>query len=284
MRILILFLLFSVFSINMHSQHKHAYKIFNSKGKHVSYGKMIKSLEKSEIVLFGEFHNNPIIHWLEYEVANDLSNKRKLILGAEMFETDNQQVLNKYIAGEIDQKGLDTLARLWSNFTTDYKPLVDFSKKNRIKFIATNIPRHYATKVFKEGLESLMMLSEDDKKWIAPLPIKYDVSLPNYKKMLTMMGGHGGENLPKAQAVKDATMANNIFINLNKDSLFLHYNGSYHSDNYEGIFWYLKQLDLKLNISTISTVEQLDLKKLEKNHINKADFIIVVPENMTKTF
>jgi uncharacterized iron-regulated protein len=48
-----------------------------------------------------------------------------------MIETDNQQALNQYLAGKIDQKALDSLARLWSNYKTDYKPLVDFAKDNQ---------------------------------------------------------------------------------------------------------------------------------------------------------
>lgn len=98
------------------------------------------------------------------------------------------------------------------------------------------------------------------------------------------MGGHGGENLPKAQAIKDATMAYFIHKNLKNNSLFIHFNGSYHSDNFEGIFWYLKQLNTELKIKTISTVEQNSIEKLEVSNKNKADFIIAVPENMIKTY
>lgn len=120
-----------------------------------------------------------------------------------MIETDNQQALNQYLKGEITQKGLDTLARLWNNHKTDYKPLVDFAKNNRTPFIATNVPRRYASMVFREGFEALNSLPSNEKKWIAPLPIPYDSTLPGYVKMIEMMGGHGGENLPKAQALKD---------------------------------------------------------------------------------
>ena len=47
------------------------------------------------------------------------------------------------------------MARLWNNFKTDYKPLVDFAKDNNLKFIATNIPRRFASLVFKGGFEVL---------------------------------------------------------------------------------------------------------------------------------
>lgn len=100
------------------------------------------------------------------------------------------------------------------------------------------------------------------------------------------MGGdaHTGLNFPKAQAIKDATMAYSILEHYQAGSAFLHLNGSYHSDNYEGILWYLQQDQPDLKYSTITTVAQKDLKVLENENKKKADFIIVVPENMTKTY
>jgi uncharacterized iron-regulated protein len=234
--------------------------------------------------LFGELHNNPIVHWLQFEATADLSLKRKLTLGAEMFEADNQQQLNQYLASEIDQKAFDTLARLWKNYPTDYKPLVDFAKENKLKFIATNVPRSYASAVYKGGFEALDTISVLEKNWIAPLPIKYDANLPGYIKIKEMMGGHGGDNLPKAQAVKDATMGYFILKNKEENRLFIHYNGSYHSDNYEGIYWYLKQSKPNLKVTTVSVIEQDEIESFNKDNKSKADFIIIVPTTMTKTY
>ncbi|SDX97128.1 Uncharacterized iron-regulated protein [Lutibacter oricola] len=284
MQKLIVFLLISVISIQSYSQKKQAYQIFNSKGKKVSYKKMLKKMSKTDVVLFGEHHNNSIIHWLQLEATKDLSNKRELTLGAEMFEADNQIQLNEYLSGKIDQKAFDTVARLWSNYKTDYKPLVDFAKENQFKFITTNIPRRYASKVFRGGFEALETLTSEEKSWMAPLPIKYDANLPGYVKMKSMMGGHGGDNLPKAQAVKDAAMGYFILKNREQEKLFIHYNGSYHSDNFEGIYWYLKQDEPNLNIVTISISEQETIKKLKEDNKQTADFIIAVPSSMTKTY
>ena len=205
-------------------------------------------------------------------------------MGAEMFEADNQTQLNDYLAGEIDEKAFDTVARLWKNFSTDYKPLVDFAKTNNIKFIASNVPRRFAGLIFKGGFKALEKLSDEEKSWVAPLPISYDKNLPGYIKMKTMMGGHGGDNLPKAQAIKDATMSYFILKNRENNKLFIHYNGSYHSDNYEGINWYLNQSNSNLKIVTVSVVEQENVKKFNKENKFKADFIIVVPTTMTKTY
>lgn len=272
------------FSLAVFAQQKPAYILYNAKGKKVSYKKMIKQLAKKDIVLFGEYHNNAIAHWLQLTVTKDLGKARTLVLGAEMFEADNQQPLNDYLTGKINGKGLDTAARLWNNYKTDYAPLVDYAKENKLPFIATNIPRRYASMVSKKGFEVLDTLSSLEKTWMAPLPMDYDASLPGYVKMLEMMGGHGGANMPKAQASKDATMAYFILQNYKPGSLFIHFNGAFHSDNYDGINWYLKRKRPELKYGTITTVSQKNIKSLLDENKGKADFIICVDADMTNTY
>ena len=266
------------------AQDKKAYQIFDKNGKKTSYEKLLKAGEKADVVLFGEYHDNSVVHWLQLEFTKDLAQKKDLVLGAEMLEADNQKQLDQYLKGEINQKQLDSSARLCKNYKTDYKPLVDFAKEKKFSFIATNVPRRYASLVFKKDLVALDSLSAQEKSWIAPLPIEFDINLPGYKSMMGMQGGHAGEKMPKAQAIKDATMAYFINKNRKENSVFIHYNGTYHSDNFEGINWYLRKLDAGIKIVTIATVEQKDISKLEAEHYNKADFILVIDEDVTKTY
>ncbi len=273
-------ILLSIF--NMQAQDKPAYILYNNKGKKVKYKKMLQTLEQADIILFGEYHNDPIAHWLQLEVAQDLNQVTKLMLGAEMFEADNQKPLDAFLKGEIDRATLDTLARLWPNYDTDYAPLVNFAKANQLPFIATNIPRRYASKLFREGMDALNDLTDEEKSWMTPLPFEFDVNVPSYKAMLDMADGN--EDFPRAQAIKDATMSHFILKYYQNGSTFLHFNGAYHSDNYEGILWYLKRKKTNLIYHTITTVLQNDIKKLEKENLGKADFIICVPNNMTRTY
>lgn len=263
---------------------KNPHVIYNAKGKKVSYEKMLKNLQVKDVILFGEYHNNPISHWLQYELTADLHESRKMILGAEMFEADNQIPLSDYIQEKINSDELDSLARLWPNYATDYAPLVDFAKDNQLEFIATNIPRRYANMVYKKGFEALDSLSVEEQAWMAPLPIAFDITLPTYQKILEQMGDHGTPELVKAQATKDATMAHFILANFEEDHLFLHYNGAYHSDYYEGILWYLQRENPDLDYATITTVSQENVNKLLEENKSKADFIICVDEHMTTTY
>jgi hypothetical protein len=65
---------------------------------------------------------------------------------------------------------------------------------------------------------------------------------------------------------------------------FLHYNGSYHSDNHEGTTWYVRLNGQKLpefpKVLTISCVEQADVEKLDSANRELADYIIVIPDDM----
>ncbi|MFN4313094.1 MAG: ChaN family lipoprotein [Chitinophagaceae bacterium] len=272
------------FGTLLKAQDKPAYVLYDSKGKKVSYKKMIRLLARQDFVLFGEFHNNPISHWLQMEVTKDCDRSRDLVLAFEMLEQDNQDAVDLYLKGSINQKGLDSAARLWNNYKTDYAPLVNYAKDQKIPVVASNVPRRYASLVFSGGLEALDTLPASVKAWIAPLPIAYDPELPGYKKMKEMMPGHGGDNLPKAQAIKDASMAHFSLKAYQPGKLVIHFNGAYHSDNYEGILWYLRKEAPQLKYSTITTVSQKDIHKLAKENIGRADFIICVDEDMTTSY
>jgi len=278
-------LLLLVFNLTQ-SQEKRAFSLYTQEGEEISYDTVLDSLSKTNVVLFGEFHNNPISHWLQFEVVSDLkTSKTNLAIGAEMFETDTQSVLNLYLKDSLTEPEFKEEARVWSNYSTDYKPLVELAKRDSIPYIATNIPRPYATSVYKNGgFSALDSLPKNELKWIAPLPIPFDINLSSYQNMLDMMGGHGGEDLVKAQAIKDATMAHFILENLKPNQVFVHLNGSYHSNSFEGIYWYLKTYRENLNILTLTTVEQKNVHQLKEEHKGVANFIIVVDENMTKTY
>ena len=136
---------------------KNAYMIFDAKGKECHYAKMLEQAKEADVVLFGEQHDNPINHWLEQELTKDLfeAKKENLILGAEMFESDDQVVVNEYLSGSLTEKTFKDECKLWTNFPSDYKPLLDFAKKNKLRFVATNVPRRYANMVYTRGLEKL---------------------------------------------------------------------------------------------------------------------------------
>ncbi len=276
---------------SLKAQDFRAYQFYNQKGRKIGTDKLIRELAEYDVVFFGENHNSSIIHWLQLKVTEALYERTggQVILGAEMFERDNQAQLDQYLNGKIDARALKDSARLWNNYTTDYKPLVDFARSKKLSFIATNIPRRYASQTAKEGLESLNRLSEKEKGYMAELPIRVSLETPGYPEMKAMMGDHAEGtkvmNFISAQATKDATMAESILKNRQPGKIFIHYNGNYHTKEFGGIYWYIRQKDPHIKMAVISVFESEDpdLKIPDKDYV-PTDFNLVIPADMTKTF
>lgn len=272
------------------AQEPRAYALFDNSGKEVSFKQMMERLTDKDVVFFGENHNCPIAHWMEFNVARAMYKKHggKLVMGEEMMEADNQLILDEYMSGQISYDRFEAEARLWDNYSTDYYPVVYFAKENHIPFVATNVPRRYANVVKNRGLAYLDTLSTEAKRYLPPLPVPftYDEEQSNAAfGMMQLLGGrtHGDSRLlAEAQAIKDATMA--WFIAQNLKGKFLHINGSYHSDNNGGIIPYLLLYRPGTTIGTITTVRQESVERLDQENMGRADFYICVPEDMTTTY
>lgn len=275
---IIFFFIVSILATQVYSQDSSNYIIY-AKERTISFEKMAKQLAKNEVVLFGELHDDSIAHVLELELSSYFYNlfPNSFALGAEMFETHQSSYLQKYLAsGNLN--ALTDSTKLWSNFASDYFPTLQFAQVNQIPYYATNIPRKYASLVFKKGINALDSLTVKERALICPLPFPFDSTLSQYKECIQMgIDMHAsGMNFALAQAIKDATMAWNITNALRTNEKLLHFNGSFHSNYYQGIYWYIKQYRPKTKIATIAII-----KKSEFNHKRDcyiADFVIIVDD------
>lgn len=284
----ILILLFTIFQSI--AQDFPAYVIYTSNGKKTTFDKLEDAAEGKELILFGEFHDNPISHWLQLELTKELfeENGANLQLGFEMFEQDQQELLSQYLLGNLTTKQFKDTVRLWPNYETDYAPIIEFAKTNKLFCVASNVQRKYASLMFKKGRKALDTLSAAIKTQMAPIDFVVDTSLSQYREVFSMgghMGVNMGMNMLESQAFKDATMAQFILSNPGRKAgtVHLHFNGAFHSDFHQGILWYVQQKEPNIRVLTISTVTQDDVRKMDKEHLGRADFIICVPESMTRT-
>lgn len=266
------------------------YRIFDAKGKKISYEKMIKTVSATDVVFFGEIHNCVISHWMELKVLEALAeNNNKLKVGMEMLEADNQLIIDEYTSSTISSDRFEEECRLWPNYSTDYEPLVYYAKRHHLPLIATNVPRRYASIVKEKGLAFLDSLSAEAKRYLPKLPIKY-VENKNAQEGFALMGllGKAKETKPQlmaqAQAIKDAAMGWFIAQNLKKGEQMIHFNGTYHSDARNGIIPYLLEYRPKTTISTIRAVRQEEIDKIEKDYLGLADFYICITEDMNVSY
>ena len=262
---------------------------FYEEGEEITHEEAVKVLTKADVILFGELHNHTMVHWLQFKTAQKLLESADLIMGAEFFETDDQLLLNELIAGLTPMKKFEDEAKLWPNYETDYRPILQLAVDSQITFIGTNIPRRYASFVAKNGLEMLETFPEKSLSLIPPLPMPFSMETPGYQEVYDMMNaGHGmpmsPENFVRAQAIKDYTMAYNIGENIKKKSIFLHFNGDFHSKDFGGVYWYLNELYPKLKVKSIKVIEVEDFETLTAEDLGGGDIILAVPEDFVKSY
>lgn len=280
--------LFVALSAFAQKGYKKAYTIFDAEGKEIEYETLIKKIASYNVVLLGEIHNCTIVHWLEYEIARSLYQEHgtSFAMGAEMFEADNQLIIDEYMQSVITYDRFEDEVRLWPNYSTDYSPYLYFAKENKIPFVATNVPRRYANVVKNRGLQYLDSLSFEAKTYLPPLPITFKTDEgENSPFALMQMFSKGESNstyMAQAQAIKDATMAWNIA--KTKSHYFLHIQGNYHSDFKQGIVPYLQEYAPELRVVTICNIRQDDISSLDEENIGRADFYIAVPTDMSVSY
>lgn len=288
--ILITFLLIGLTSINAED-----YIIVESEsGKPYSLEDMAEELSNYDVIFFGELHDDATLHKLEKDLFELLAKSNtNLVLSMEMFERDNQEVLNNYISGKISYQDFSQQARLWPNHESDYEPLLQIAKKYNRHVIAANVPRKYASLLAKNGQDALKEIPDNEKKYVANKLVVLDDRYKSefYKTMQGMMkqgmpekSGHDMiANIYKAQCLKDDTMAESIHNYLldNNSHKVLHINGDFHSRYYLGTAQKLALLDSDLKIAVLAPVAFSMEDKLEwdPKYSDAGDYLMLIRRN-----
>lgn len=262
---------------------KLSYSIYNTATKsRVQFTDIAQAMDNADVIFFGEIHDDSLGHVAELDLLKTLAVKYpgKLALSLEMFETDVQPVLNEYLNGFIREKNMITDTRAWPGYKTDYRPMVEFAKNNRIPVIAANAPARYTNMVTTGGFERLKVLDKTALNYLPPTPVDTATGA-YYDKFVAEVGGHramAGMKIYQSQSLWDATMAWSIarFYKKNKDHKIMQVNGGFHSEDKMGIVAQLKNYAPKARVITINAYsgkdqDKPDWKDLEK----KADYVIL---------
>ncbi len=232
-----------------------------STDKVIDVKEMVASLDGYDALFFGEYHDQDILHEIEYEVFESLYAKYgdRLVLSMEMFEADNQDVLDEYLDGEISEDNFLANSRPWPRYKADYRKLVEFAKAHDLPVVAANIPRFMAHYVAVDG--NTDKVGYDYKKY---LPRETTAPEGAYKDKFFghMSRGEASQEMQlrmdrmfAAQCIKDDKMAESIFDFLQDEpkSFIYHVNGCFHSDSHLGTVERLQQRAPGLKIAVITS-------------------------------
>ena len=292
MKLLLSFvILFSGYTITGQDSMAIHYKIYDTRIKQiVSIDKIVTDMADADVLFFCELHNDSAAHYLENKIFRALhaAYADQVALSMEMFETDNQLVLTEYVDGRIDETRFSRDVRLWNNYK-DYRPMIEYSKQNKIPVIAANPPRRYVSMVTRRGMSSLDSLSKDAKKFLPPLP--YDTLSGRYREKFfeTMKGSPGGENprIYHSQTLWDAGMANSIYVYLkkNKGKKIFHCVGGFHTEEKLGTAAQLQMRNKKLKILNIASFSDKSFSNPDwEKESYRGDYLIITNPDLKKTF
>lgn len=228
-------------------------KIYDSASlKEINFDDISEKLNHASVLILGEEHDDKKGHTEKLKLIRYLAERHNIVISMEMFERDQQTILNEYLAGLIDEKIFQTDLKLWTNYE-DYKPIVLLAKENKIQILAANAPRRYVKILARHGLDELYKFPFRSRKYFAPIYMIEKYRQENYEnKIFGSLAGHGKDtidlkNMILAQNLWDATMTDSIVKFLDrKKTKIVHINGRFHSDEYMGISHRLMQLGIKV--------------------------------------
>jgi uncharacterized iron-regulated protein len=254
---------------------------------------MAADLARADVVLIGEQHDDSNTHRLELAVLEALARRQIVVtLSLEMFERDVQASIDTYMTGSSAEDDFLKNSRPWPRYATDYRPLVEFARRQHWPVIAANVPRRIAADVAKGGKPVVDSLSTVDRPLAAA-----DLQCPHdtyFDRFAEQMGGGGHQSGSSsasasdstteryywAQCVKDETMAESIAAAFEKQGgrpgVIVHVTGSFHSDYGDGTGERVRRRLAGRRVAIVSMlpVETLDTVAPAAGDLKRGDYLV----------
>ena len=169
----------------------------------------ISDLKNNRIILVGEHHTNQNHHMAQLKVIQSLNEAGvQVAIGLEMFKSDSQQALDRWVAGNISEAEFQEIYYdNWTYHWSAYQMIFEYAKQEKIPMIGLNVPRAITRQVSRQGFNSL---SEEQKGKLADVSCRVDKEYMDYIKKAFGGHGHGELNFTyfcEAQLVWDSAMA-----------------------------------------------------------------------------
>merc|ERR1712086_506953 len=181
-----------------------------------------------------------------------------------------------------------------STYLSNYRPLIDFCKRNKLSVIAANCSEQQIRVMSEEGPKGLEKLAEDSELHrdflLPPLPIQrpsqqYEENfrdIMGYFYTEIQIQSKRLERMLNAQSLWDATMAHSVTKELHRSNLVIHVAGHFHVKANLGIPEHLSHYcknSIDYGQTTIIMLPEEDLIFCDDDHKNAGDFIVLTDIN-----
>ena len=168
-------------------------------------------LVSADVVFLAEQHNHDTLHDLYLRLLKALHARRpNLALSMEMFDRDDQDVVDAYLQSALSEESFREEAKLWRGYDEHYRPMVEFCKENGLPVIAANLPAELARRMVREGIDALA----GEQHMPESMDLGSEREFELFEAAVGDMSGHGGAGLLRqmfpAQVGRDEAMAQSI--------------------------------------------------------------------------
>ena len=102
---------------------------------------LMEGLDPVRLVFVGEQHETPPIHELQrWVLEREILRHGDVALGMEHFQADEQDVIDAYLAGDIDSSTFESMSDPWNGYAMYWKQLVDTMKIAERPVVGLNVP------------------------------------------------------------------------------------------------------------------------------------------------
>ncbi len=169
------------------------YEAYSSKGHRLTLADVAARCDRSDVVFFGERHNDVVCNQLEAQLLAELMKRSgHWSLSMEFFEADTQPDLSAYLARRLDEGAFRKRSRTGRRYATSHRPMIELCRVVGVPVIAANAPRALvrAFRKFGDDYEGFRASrSAEEQRW---LPRDYiEVDDAYRERFFAIMSGHG---------------------------------------------------------------------------------------------
>ncbi len=146
----------------------------------VSVDDMDRALQDVRLIFVGEYHKKLGHHMMQLDVIKALDRAGvKLAIGLEMFTAENQEVLDRWVAGEMTEMAFrKRYYRNWKVPWYKYRGIFIYARKHKIPLVGLNISKKVSHKLFIGGPRAL---SPEERAALGDISCDVDME---YEKMI----------------------------------------------------------------------------------------------------